>query len=166
VGVGQPRHERAAAAVDDLSSIRRGNVVRRDRLDSAALDKKTKAALQRFGLAVEQLEIREDEGAAGVGRLRRRAGRKAKRGERGAHAGNESSPGEFAVDPPCDRTDFWRMARTAHVCAGACRFVRSVAGEHKVTPLKVRALADRGNLTRLLERSNPSRPRRRRLGFL
>ena len=130
MGVDHPRHERASAAIDELRAFRRREVVRRDRLDPPALDEKTKAALQGFRPAVEQQEIREDDGAARAGRLGRRAGRKAKRSERGAHARNEAPPRELAVDPPRDRTDFRRMAGAADVRAHARCLVSGLAGKH------------------------------------
>jgi hypothetical protein len=55
----------------------------------------------------------------GAAPLRPRARRKAERGERGAHARNEASPREFAVNASRDRADLGRAAATAVVRAGS-----------------------------------------------
>jgi hypothetical protein len=113
VGVDHARHERPAAAIDDLHAGRRGEIVRRERLDPPGLDDKAKAAPERAGLAVEEEEIRENDGRNRG--LRLRAGRKAESGERRADARDETSPREVAVDAPRDRADFGRAAAAAAV---------------------------------------------------
>ena len=118
VRVDQARHERPAAAVDGLCSGRRREIVRRQRLDPPALDEEAKSASQRARLAVEQQEIRENDGTGALRRLRSRARRKAEGGEGRAHAGDEAAPRELAVDAPRNRADLWSAAATADMGRG------------------------------------------------
>src|SRR5580658_8150653 len=140
------RHQGPAAAVDDLRSIRRGKLVRGKRLDPSSLDQKAKPALQRRGFAVEQEEIREQDGSEGVRRLRRGAAREAERGERRAHACNEASSREVADDAPSNRADFGPAAPAAAVRNRVGRVVRGGAGEHASEPMRIETCARNGPL--------------------
>ena len=93
-------HERPAAAINDLRFSRREKSSVASAFIRPPLDEEAKSAFQRARLAVEEEEIRENDGLDRV--LRPGARRKAKRGERRAHARDEASPRELAVDPPRD----------------------------------------------------------------
>ena len=118
VRVDQARHERPAAAVNDLRSGRRREIVRRQRLDPPRLHEEAKSAFERARLSIEQQEIRENDGTGAFRRLRSRARRKAEGGERRADAGDEAAPRQLAADPPRNRADLRSAAATADVGRG------------------------------------------------